>query len=151
MSVCQIQSKVNYIRVFGSNQQSVLCTIHWLTHPKGVYQFGYFLPRCIHQILLLSVQCMYAFVLEMHTGMSRQQWDLVYALGQEVPKLVYAFWMCKPVCLMAQNFPLGFLIWQCVHQRETVIGRLVSMLCVLLQRSLSYNYCRLVCNETGIV
>ena len=29
--------------------------------------------------------------------MSSQQKDLVYALGQDVPKLVYAFWTCKPV------------------------------------------------------
>ncbi len=29
--------------------------------------------------------------------MSSQQWDLVYALGQEVPKLVYAFWTYKPL------------------------------------------------------
>ena len=29
--------------------------------------------------------------------MSIQQKNLVYALWQEVPKLVYAFWTCKPV------------------------------------------------------
>ncbi len=29
--------------------------------------------------------------------MSSQQKNLVYALWQEVPKLVYAFWICKPV------------------------------------------------------
>ena len=42
----------------------------------------------------------YAFRLisiEMHTSMSRQQCDLLYTLGEEVPKLVYTFLMCKPV------------------------------------------------------
>ncbi len=29
--------------------------------------------------------------------MSSQQWDLVYALWQEIPKLVYAFWTLQPV------------------------------------------------------
>ena len=41
----------------------------------------------------------------MHTCMSRQQWNLVYTLGEEVPKLVYAFLMCKPVTLSIRNFP----------------------------------------------
>ena len=27
---------------------------HWLTCPKGVHQFRYFLPQCVHQILLLA-------------------------------------------------------------------------------------------------
>ena len=30
--------------------------------------------------------------------MSSRQKNLVYALWQEVPKLVYAFWTCNPVC-----------------------------------------------------
>ncbi len=43
---------------------------------------------------------------------------------------------------------LGCWICQCVHQMETVIGQLVSMLCVLLKWSLSYMTCRLECNGT---
>ncbi len=54
-------------------------------------------PECVYHQLLV-----YAFRLisiEMHTCLSRQQQDLVYPLGEEVPKLVYAFLMCKPVIL----------------------------------------------------
>ncbi len=36
---------------------------------------------------------------EMHTCMSGQQWNLVYSLEREVPKLMYAFWTCKPVLM----------------------------------------------------
>ncbi len=35
----------------------------------------------------------------MHICMSSQQKNLVYPLWQEVPKLVYIFWTCKPVCI----------------------------------------------------
>ena len=46
--------------------------------------------------------------------MSRQQWDLVYPLGEEVPKLVYAFLICKPVIWPVQrtafNFSLSVIV-----------------------------------------
>ncbi len=38
-----------------------------------------------------------SFKKQMHLCMSIKQLDFVYSLGQEVPKLVYAFWTCKPV------------------------------------------------------
>ena len=37
--------------------------------------------------------------------MSSQQWDLVYALWQEIPKLVYAFWTLQPVFIAESRFP----------------------------------------------
>ncbi len=45
----------------------------------------------------LAVYTFRLISIEMHTCMSRQQWNLVYTLGEEVPKLVYAFLMCKSV------------------------------------------------------
>ncbi len=36
--------------------------------------------------------------------MSSQQKNLVYALWQEVPKLVYAFWTCKPVVFSEKEY-----------------------------------------------
>ncbi len=36
-------------------------------------------------------------MIHFNTCMSRQQWDLVNALRQEVPTLVYAYWTCKVV------------------------------------------------------
>ncbi len=38
-----------------------------------------------------------SFAIKMHICMSSQQQNVVYALWQEVPKLVYTFWTCKPV------------------------------------------------------
>ncbi len=35
--------------------------------------------------------------IKMHICVSSQQKNLVYALWQKVPKLVYTFWTCKPV------------------------------------------------------
>ena len=51
------------------------------------------------QILLLSARACIA----MNICMSSQQKTLVYALRQEVPKLVYAFWTCKPVNHILQS------------------------------------------------
>ena len=35
---------------------------HWLTHQKGAYQFRYFLPQCVYQIVLLSAHaCVYFY------------------------------------------------------------------------------------------
>ncbi len=39
----------------------------------------------------------------MHICMTSQQMNLVYALWQEVAKLVYAFWTCKPVIQGSQH------------------------------------------------
>ncbi len=52
----------------------------------------------------------------MHTCMSRQQYDLVYALGEEEPRLVYAFWMCKPAysiieCHFSANLDNPYPFW----------------------------------------
>ncbi len=44
--------------------------------------------------IIVVCSCKNAFLFKC---MSSQQKDLVYALGQDVPKLVYAFWICKPV------------------------------------------------------
>ena len=53
---------------------------------------------CTHLVLI---------AVKMHICMSSQQKDLVYALGQDVPKLVYAFWTCKPViCRNNLNLPI---------------------------------------------
>ncbi len=43
--------------------------------------------------------------IKMHICMSSQQNDLVYPLWQEVPKLVYAFWTCKPVNMWVAVIP----------------------------------------------
>ncbi len=42
----------------------------------------------------------------MHICMSSQQKNLVYALWQEVPKLVYTFWTCKPVIQPQASFSI---------------------------------------------
>ena len=54
---------------------------HWLTHQKGAYQFRYFLPQCVYQILLLSAHACMNFY------------------GNEPPCVYHhhAFLMCKPV------------------------------------------------------
>ncbi len=48
-----------------------------------MYQFRYTdgIPMVVYALWLISIQ--------MHTCMSSQQWDLVYVLRQEVPKLVF--------------------------------------------------------------
>ncbi len=51
---------------------------------------------CTHLVLI---------AVKMHICMSSQQKDLVYALGQDVHKLVYAFWTCKPVISVDQVVP----------------------------------------------
>ncbi len=50
----------------------------------------------------------------MHVCMSRQQKNLVHALWQEVPKLVYAFWICNPVIWSR-------MIWVICFQRLNVV------------------------------
>ncbi len=59
------------------------------TNPKGIYQFRYFLPQCLHQILLLSAHaCMHFY------------WK---------PKCVYQFWECTYPWLMIFNF--GWMLY----------------------------------------
>ncbi len=45
--------------------------------------------------------------------MGSQQKNLVYALWQEVPKLVYVFWTCKPVVLHPQKRWTKHMGWHC--------------------------------------
>ncbi len=45
--------------------------------------------------------------IKMHICMSSQQMNLVYTLWQEVPKLAYAFWTCKPVHCTTTGAHLG--------------------------------------------
>ncbi len=57
---------------------------HWLTHPKGIYQFRYFLPQCVYQILLLPAHacihfCVHAWadnnrIWYMHWGRKYLNW-----------------------------------------------------------------------------
>ncbi len=72
------------------------------------------------------VYALWLISIQMHICMSSQQWHLVYALWQEIPKLVYAFFTLQPVisnsqkfeCTRFLDFPLSpaannecFLIW----------------------------------------
>ncbi len=45
-----------------------------------------------------TVYALGLILIQMHICASSQQWDLVYALWQEIPKLVYAFLTLQPVC-----------------------------------------------------
>ena len=54
----------------------------------------YFLPQCVPMGV---VYALWLISIQMHICMSSQQWDLVYALWQEIPKLVYAFLALQPV------------------------------------------------------
>ncbi len=47
--------------------------------------------------------------------MSSQQKNLVYALWQEVPKLVYAFWTCKPVVLHIVRKQILWFMFPGIH------------------------------------
>ena len=51
---------------------SVIHTYHWLTCPKGVHQFRYFLPQCVHQIILLTAHAYMHFNLRQNTYMNDQ-------------------------------------------------------------------------------
>ncbi len=65
---CQLSDKFNVsmfivVKITHLNPVSPYYSqVHWLTHQKGVYQFRYFLPQCIYQILLLSAHaCMHFY------------------------------------------------------------------------------------------
>ncbi len=59
----------------------------------------------------------------MHICMRGQQWDLVYALWQEIPKLVYAFWTLQPVVYhLKWHFTLFIIVPYCWLQITTVGG-----------------------------
>ncbi len=76
---------------------------------QSAYWFMYFLSQYIHQIAnpFVDCSCIYPFYLQgqiaskINICMSSQQRELVYTLPlrQEVPKLMYALWKCKPVKL----------------------------------------------------
>ncbi len=93
-------------------------TTHRLTSNKGVHQFRFFLPTMRTPNSIVVCWCMYAFLWKwhpmctltcdgvrigshfhkkLHTCMSLQQKNLVYALWAEEPKLMYALSWCKPV------------------------------------------------------
>ncbi len=55
----------------------------------------------------VRIECLIA--IKMHISISSQQNNLVYALWQEVPKLVYTFWTYKPVIWNFGGTPMEFL------------------------------------------
>ncbi len=75
------------------------------SYPHACVHFYGNEPKCVYHHLL--VYTFRLITIEMHTCISRQQQDLVYTLGEEVPKLVYTFLMCKPVRLEAALPGLG--------------------------------------------
>ncbi len=69
---------------------------------------------CAHLVLIAA---------KMHICMSSQQKDLVYALGQDVPKLVYAFWTCKPVFLTARILSLHKDLLPLINESDSITLR----------------------------
>ncbi len=63
---------------------------------------------------------------KMNICMSSQQKKLVYALWQEVPKLVYTFWTCKPVYITATHSRLRSLS----KQGDINFMQLVASVCL---------------------
>ena len=59
-SLKERKGKVDHCRTYfyfpriPMSANSVLHVYHWLTCSKGIHQFRYFLPQCVHQILLLA-------------------------------------------------------------------------------------------------
>ncbi len=111
--------------------------IHWLKCSKGVHQFMYFLPQCVHQIPIVPCSCMYAFPLQLATirtpvyaldpiaikmNICMRIRNLVYTLWQEVPKLVYAFWTLQPVNCIMDMFLVKCVLWDnLMNNREKVM------------------------------
>ncbi len=88
--------------------------IHWLTAEKGVHQFRFFLPTMRTPISIVVCSCMYAFLLKwdsMHTppftgvrigshlnrNTFMHEQTTIGIHEEEVPKLVYTLFWCKPV------------------------------------------------------
>ena len=64
--------------------------------PADFPQFDLDLPVLdVHRWVV--VYALWLISIQMHMCMSSQQWDLVYALWQDRPKLVYASWTLQPV------------------------------------------------------
>ncbi len=52
--------------------------------------------------------------------MNSQQRNLVYVLWQEVPKLVYAFWTCKPVVWSVHvYYVIMYFNFFCARKKES--------------------------------
>ncbi len=76
-------------------------------------------------------------LIEIYTCMSRQQQDLVYALGEGVPKLVYAFLMWKPVDLL-ETPPSGTRQY---YKLPMILGYNSPFPCVFLWQYYVYFHC----------
>ena len=77
--------------------------VHHLCEPLILRNHDVFCYTC--SLAYISKRCALVQVLPLcksycflHICMSSQHKNLVYTFGQEVPKLVYTFWTCKPVC-----------------------------------------------------
>ena len=73
-----------------------MISLHWLTYQTVVHQFKYFLPECVHHTLSRRQLKAILYVTNVVFGMFLTS-ELVYALWEEVPKLVYYRLICKPV------------------------------------------------------